>query len=226
MRFDLAHRNTVCVSRGPSCLFQTMPLLLVMFACDSPIVDASPAGKKITPEKPRAAASGIDATREPKTFRGVAWGAPISDVVAATKCKTVHTIMREAGLPVPAGQPDGCGDNFKMGDVDIAAGYEFNDGKLTDVSISYLPLQFDYVKSVLLDKYGSPSSDEIVKTMTKGGVPYDDELIVWEFPSVRIEAHRYGVTVDRGVTYFSLRSWLDERARREKESKQKAKDAF
>jgi hypothetical protein len=180
---------------------------------------AAPPESKSGEKAPR---TGLDTSREPKAFRNVRWGATKAEAAAI-----IH--FGESSCTDMSDFHPGetwCGSDFLMGNITATSNFVFVKDKLVQVIVSYYPSEFEYVKSVFVEKYGRPSSAAVVPIRTKAGVPYDNDMAVWKFPAVTIEMHRYGTTVERGATYFTLNSWIEEEKQRETESKKKAITSF
>jgi hypothetical protein len=190
---------------------------LILTCCSSPSSKATDAQTT----QVRAAKPTLDVSKEPQGFGGVDWGSTRREVA---KLNPFGTCSCFDGSRYK--MEDVCSASLKLGEADIGSSFRFTAGKVTSVELEYFALQFDLVKSILIEKYGAPSSDSFAATITEAGVPYQDETLVWNFPKVRIEAHRYGLTADRGITFLTLRSQLDSENRHLQETLKAAKDAF
>ena len=164
-------------------------------------------------QKKTAAGDGL----EPSGFRGVSWGSTVAEADAVIHfgehtCNEMSTREPEIW----------CGEDFAMGEVTATAQYQFAKGRLVGVMLSYDPSEFEYVRSVFIQKYGKPTAQEVVPMRTGMGVRYGNDTVSWRFPGVTIEMHRYGSTVNRGATFFTVNAWSKEKARRTASSKKAA----
>jgi hypothetical protein len=172
-------------------------------------------------------AAGETQTRQPAAIRGVPWGASLEQ--AAEIIPFGEYGCTEMTIFEPP--ETWCDDDFKIGDVKATSQFRFVDNKLVAVNILYSPAAFEDVKSTMIEKYGTPASVRTIPTRARRGLDYKDEAVLWKFPLVTIEMHRFGPTVSgptvsRGAAYFSLNTWLAEKERRSAAMKKKAKDAF
>lgn len=113
-----------------------------------------------------------------------------------------------------------------MGSVEATSNFVFAEGKLVQVIVSYYPSEYEYVRSVFVEKYGPPTATTKVPVRTKAGVEYGNDTTIWRFPNITIEMHRYGTTIDRGSTYITLNRWTADKATKEANSKKKAVESF
>jgi hypothetical protein len=104
------------------------------------------------------------ASKAPTGFRDVPFGAEIS--AARSKLEFI-------GCETPNSEISMCHvEDFNLGDVSVVNQLIFKNNRFVAGTISFKPTDYEYVKSVFVEKYGTPSS----KRATENG-----EVLKWTF---------------------------------------------
>jgi hypothetical protein len=100
----------------------------------------------------------------------------------------------------------------------------FEDDKFTSAMLTFTPAQYEALRTIFSDRYGSPTSirDEEVKTSM--GVGYINQIATWVGERVVIRLRRYGSKVDEGSALIALKEAVDKRRDETEKAIKKGKD--
>jgi hypothetical protein len=108
----------------------------------------------------------------------------------------------------------------------ISVSYEFIDGKLESVFLSFVPESFDDLVAAYTEKLGSRPHHSREETLTtRGGLEYTNVIVRWKTNAGTFSLQKYASSADRGCGSIysdkSLKRWqrMDEDTRRETKSK-------
>lgn len=169
------------------------------------------------PPEPRGTAepTSDQPQRDPGGFRGVAWG--------STQAEAVEKLQLREGSCRPTTLKGNdevrCGEDFNLADVEVTAQYVFEAGRFVSTQLSYYPSQVDFIRDVFIKRYGPATKTTTDARQNRAGASFQDDVTVWELGDMRIEMHRYGISLDRGMTFITDQKWHREQDRRREASK-------
>jgi hypothetical protein len=185
---------------------------------------ASTTASSAPPPAPRPT---LDLNRDPKTYRGIPWGATRKQAHAITPLDEQCLKTRLYGVP-ELDRTRLCDPRtgVDLGDFKPNETLRFEDDRFVQATFIYQTSQYELMKAVLVEKYGSPPEITSVEMQAESGATYMNEIAAWDFPSARIECRRYGDRPTVGHTYLIAQSWLVERRAAAEATKRKAAGAF
>jgi hypothetical protein len=152
--------------------------------------------------------------KEPADFRGVPFG--VSQKEAKALLKGLSCFSKEmCTAPLDLG-----------GEVRATNYFLFEADKLVWVAWDFSADKWDFVRDVLIERYGEPMSRKQEPIQTRAGVEYLNESLGWTGEHVVITADHYGSKVTEGGVYIALKSWYEKKNAEKEEAKKKAANAF
>jgi hypothetical protein len=154
--------------------------------------------------------------KEPTTYRGVTFGASF---------ETVQKTLKDAGQPVALFPKAGekypvLSSALKFDDVILINYFYFDaDGKLTHVGMTFNPKDYDFVKSVFIEKYGEPTITLPSQVRNLTGAVLPNEEIAWIGQNLSAHFQKYFDNIDTSTGQIGLRSYYQD------DSGEKAKKA-
>ena len=141
--------------------------------------------------------------KEPKSFRGVPFGASEAEALykipSMGNCRNNETLGRM------------CLDSgFKIGDVPFVKNtFVFYDDKLVSVNVNFKSKDYDFIKDVFIEKYGEPKEIEREKVKTEAGIEYENEILTWRGDIIEIHVEKYSRNINNGIAIYSNINWLE-----------------
>lgn len=171
--------------------------------------------------------------KEPTGFHGLDFGMPWKDAGDAVKKASRKTPVARDGLGTAYCDKDKsgskgefCFEKFLIGTAPVDALYKFEGGGLSSVYVGFSSRDYAFLKDVLVQKYGQPTSAEEVPVKTRMGVDYTNEILEWRGGKVWCSLRKYAGSIDKGSLSLTLRSALEAGAKTREQEKAKAVDAF
>lgn len=158
--------------------------------------------------------------QEPTQFRGVAFGTNEADAlktlgISATNCGANGGNRRTCFQP-----------SQLIGDVPTEEVYEFADGKLVNVIISFSADKYSFIHDVFVEKYGQPMQRLATPVKTKAGAEFVNEELAWSGDHIVIGLHQYSGSIASGMATIADREWSAARMKEAEEAKKKAAHSF
>ncbi len=215
--------------RGP--VQAAMLLIILGMACSRPAADrvaqaTTPAPRIVqvvltpTPAPPDYRATVLAAVTpdpwplEPSGFRNVPWGASVDEA----KKVVDFTICTE-----PKGRESSCYINLDIGDLGIPNAFQFLDGKLDMVVLTYDPSSYETVRQALIDRYGPPLTATHETLRNAMNATFENETVYWKGSRILLSASRYMGKIDKGQAIFQVLAITERES--EAAAKRRAADA-
>lgn len=151
-----------------------------------------------------------DASKQPTGFQGLPFGASERDVKA--KFRDV-TCSRGVGEPL-----NYCFASTDIADEWVQVTFTFADGKFVEAYATFPPRAWGKVRAVMTQRFGSPTYSDVVTVQTPMNATFDNERLVWSWPTVKVQAARFADKIDKGEMRIMLRSWADRQNASERQS--------
>ena len=151
---------------------------------------------------------------QPDRFRGVPWGASLQEA---------RTLLKSKGEE-PDCWIDRCHAPASIGPTRPFIEYFFRDNKFTLAILTFLPSEYEALRTIFSDRYGPPTSIEDEEVKTGLGLAYTNQVATWAGARVVIELERYGSTVKYGRGMISLKEFLDKEREETERAINKGKD--
>lgn len=156
-------------------------------------------------------------TMEPKDYRGVPFGATEEEVTKVMMGLTCYDFENHRN----------CAGFHKIGEVQVQNLISFSlDGKFSAVILNFKSEDFDFLKSVLIEKYGEPSKVERSPLKNRMGATFEQEHLFWQGKTMRVQALKYTDTISNGVAGIGLNSFFEKDNTFKKDKAKKAADDF
>lgn len=140
--------------------------------------------------------------KEPKSFRGVPFGASeaeaLNKIPSMGNCRNNETLGRM------------CLDSgFTVGEVPFVKNtFVFYDDKLVSVNVNFKSKDYDFIKDVFIKNYGEPKKIERERVKTEGGIEYENEILTWRGDTIELHVEKYSRNINTGIVIFSDIRWL------------------
>jgi len=153
--------------------------------------------------------------QEPQTYRGVAWGAPISidelrDVIENNRASYPSPIKQYPNLKPVVTYPSPAMMTVKamIGDIEITETWSEapEQGGLETVLWQFDSSDFDALGATLVLKFGSPIEARDYPIKNRMGAEFTNSVWVWVGPTVFARFTRYAGNVTKGVAVIGLRA--------------------
>lgn len=153
--------------------------------------------------------------KEPKDFRGIPFGASESQAkehIPNLYCMDVGVLGRI------------CDDKavFKIGNVIMNNTLIFKEDRLDFVSLGFKSKDYDFIKIVFVEKYGSPTKTVNKIVRTKVGVEYNNQTLIWFGKNVSISLYRFHENIEESAIGYtvnsSLEQWIGDKEKIKKEA--------
>ena len=151
-----------------------------------------------------ANASDVAWPKEPKEFRGLAFGATEAEVASKLKLESFACLAIE-------GQRT-CLHHGNLGDVKVSEIYTFEEDHLVQVHISFKPEQYLLFRDQLVERYGKAPETWTEPFETVGGGDYTNEIHVWSGEKIVIQLEKFGPSTQEGTAVIATREWYDKTA--------------
>jgi hypothetical protein len=153
--------------------------------------------------------------KEPDAFVGV----PFNSTEAAAKTKVRFGIC----LPVTP-QERSCSLSFVLvddaiGPLTLSLFFTFSGDQLVYISGNFPSSDYARVKEIFTEKYGKPLETVPETVQTKTGAKYENETLRWNGKTVNISLARYDDSIDTGSLRVYLKTWMQDKMRRDAEAK-------
>ncbi len=142
--------------------------------------------------------------KQPKEYRGLAFGATEAQVVAKLKLESFACLAIE-------GQRT-CLHHGSLGDVKVSEIYTFDEDGLVQVHISFKPPQYQLLLDLFLERYGKAPETWTEPYETVGGGDHTNEIHVWNGEKIVIQLEKYGPSTLEGTAVIATREWYDQTA--------------
>jgi hypothetical protein len=159
-----------------------------------------------------------DASRLPTGFQGLAFGAIEDDAKAKFRDMSCS---RKSTDPV-----NYCFSSIDVADESVDVTLTFADGKFVEAYGTFRPRAWEQIKTVMVQRFGPASYSDVVAVQTAMNARYDNERLVWSWPTVRVQAARFTDRIDKGEMRIMLRSWADRQKAGQSDALAKAARSF
>ncbi|HSY51167.1 MAG TPA: hypothetical protein VLC46_20340 [Thermoanaerobaculia bacterium] len=153
--------------------------------------------------------------KEPAEVRGVPFGASEALVKKTLRIGCVSI-----------GEDRECVQRFKIGDIRVVGGFDVTDDRMHTVTFLFDSPNFEAMKAVLIEKYGPPTEQHSEPFQTKSGATYDNTVLTWVGVEVRVDARKFGSSLDSSRVEFNTSEWLRKLADRDAMKAKKAATDF
>lgn len=143
-------------------------------------------------------------TKQPKEYRGLAFGATEAQVVSKLKLESFACLDIE-------GQRT-CLHHGSLGEVKVSEIYTFDEDRLVQVHISFKPPQYLLLLDLFLERYGKAPETWTEPYETVGGGDHTNEIHVWNGEKIVIQLEKFGPSTQEGTAVIATREWYDKTA--------------
>jgi hypothetical protein len=135
-----------------------------------------------TPPQVESNASSIAWSQEPKSFRGVNFGMTHDEAMSKESwvSNDCPKLIAEKF----------CSTNHMIGSISVTSNLFF-EPKLTSILVEFAPESFELMKTIFIEKYGSPHSDRYEVKKTGGSGELQDEVLMWRGSVVFVRLEKY-----------------------------------
>lgn len=152
--------------------------------------------------------------KEPTDFRGVAFG--LSQKEARALLKELSCFSKDA-----------CTASLNLGgEVHVTNYFLFEHDKLVWVGWDFPSEKWEFIRDVLVQRYGEPMTRKQEPIQTRAGVEHLNEELGWIGERVVITADRYSGKVTEGGVFIAEKAWYEKKNADTEEAKKKAATSF
>lgn len=143
-----------------------------------------------------------DWPQEPKSFRGVPFGASEEEVASTLKLSEVACLDTD-------GQRS-CIHHTSIGDVKVMEVYQFDDDRLVQVFLSFKSPQYSLLREEFIKLYGKPAETWTEPYETVGGGGHTTEMLEWRGDKMVVHVEQFGPSLHEGIAVVATREWFDQ----------------
>lgn len=209
-------------------------LLGVSLLCAS-AASAVSAQELASPPSPAPASAAW--SKEPDPYRGLKWGAPLSEAAElladprnplganARPCTCINNGQREScrthsseGESIPDERV--CGSSLTIGSIYVRDTLIFFRDRFTAALMDFDSKSFEEMGGIFVEKYGEPSSAMESPVHNRMGMKATNPTLAWKGPAVTVILTRFASTLAKSSATIATNDFF-ERLARENEEKRK-----
>ena len=150
---------------------------------------------------------------EPDGFRGLKWGASQQEL---------QRQMPKARCYGPI-----CNNPLELtqvGPVHVVPTFYFSDGGLARVILEFSPSAYDALRSIFVERYGAPTSEQREPVKTGAGAEFVNEIAIWDGGIAAVRLEKYSGKITDGRATIRTAKDRDEEVAKFREQMRKGKD--
>jgi hypothetical protein len=171
--------------------------------------------------------------KEPDTYRGIRWQAPISEAaerVGNLSCLCEYKDM--ARSPCQYGDADAdktpetrnCLGDLTIGSITMKEMWSFTQDKFVGAGLSFSSDDFEKLRDIFIERYGPPTSSTEDDLQTRMGAKATNRTLIWQGRAVTITLQRFSGTITEGYASIETNAHLAQKKKdSEKEKLEGAK---
>lgn len=153
--------------------------------------------------------------KEPSDFRGVKFGASMADAKEILKGSELICLK------------DSCRSILRLGDkVNVTTYLRFDADRFLWVGWSFSSNDWEFVRDVLIERYGIPLERTQEPVKTRAGVELMNETLRWYGNRIFVSSNRYGSSVTESFVQIGTKEWYERQLKQDEDAKKKAVGTF